>query len=81
MVGSLPQRSRGQGRPSAAASAGLTLDGGDSEGNLTSYIGKADCERLSLANARAEVFPVVSFRRVTHGRRHSLAMLDWHSLS
>ncbi len=33
-----PQRSRGQGRPSAAASAGMTLDGGESEGNTTDEI-------------------------------------------
>src|SRR5258707_14454111 len=29
---SVPQRSRSQGRPSGAASAGLPLDGGESEG-------------------------------------------------
>jgi len=32
IVGKFPQRNCGQGRPSGAASAGLTLDGGESGG-------------------------------------------------
>jgi len=70
MAGSLPQRSRSEGRPSGFALAGLPLDGGESEGNLTAYIGEVDCERLSLPNARARVFLVVSLRCAIHGRRH-----------
>jgi len=34
MAESLPQQSRSQGRPWGAASAGLPLDGGESEGSL-----------------------------------------------
>jgi len=39
-----------------------------------------DRERLSPTNARAEVFPIVSFRRVTHGRKHSLANRECYAL-
>ena len=34
IMAAFPQRSRSQERPSGAASAGLPLDGGESEGNL-----------------------------------------------
>ena len=80
MAGSLPQRSRSQGRPSGAASAGLPLDSGESEGQLSCRSNKqpfavqldrgSDRERRSSPTARGVIFLPVYLRCAIHGRKH-----------
>jgi hypothetical protein len=77
MAGSLPQRSRSQGRPSGAAAAGVPLDGSESEGNPRPALGS---ERLSLINARVGVFLVVLFHRAIHGRKHPSTTQEHYAL-
>jgi hypothetical protein len=62
MAESFPQRSHSSRATIVSRVSGPPLDGGESEGNLTGYTGRVDCERLSPLSAREWIFLVVSFR-------------------
>src|SRR5713101_8442791 len=59
--------------------SGPPLDGGESEGNLTGYTGRVDCERLSPPNVRGRIFLAVPSRCAIRGRRHSSTTWENHA--
>jgi len=61
MDGSLPHRSRSQGRPSGVASAGLPLDGCEREGNRSVYTGKVNANGSRLLESASGFFLLFHF--------------------
>ena len=63
MAGSLPQRSRSQGRPSGVASAGWPLTGAGAKGTLLQHDKQPFTEQLNRRTDRERLHPLTPARR------------------